>query len=413
MGEQSKRLGWRDLLLGPGILVTLLLANSVVGARLMQGQGLNVVNLAGSQVVISFWCFCVWIASVLIVHSPIRNRLLQILAVLLIAAVCSVAGYYFSAFEDYPLDPLHNHHWPKALLRLTYRGALVGLIMYPIVYHLTGSRKIKAERETMEKQRQALLEEKARQLEEEVAERTKELENVIVQLERSEWELAESNKTKDKVITMVLHDLRTPLGFLQTVSKKLVNEHRQMDEASLGEQVQQLNNSILLLNEFTQQFFTWAVAQHAGFKVNIRKVAVQELFENIRELYSDIVKVNSNSIAVMPVNITCETDYDILSTILRNLVDNANKHMKNGRITLSASMGEGMLHITVTDTGSGLTASQQRAFANNSDFNTAGGNGSSLVGNLLQKIGGQLKIGTGGEEGAAFTVVLQPGQPAL
>ncbi|AWO00640.1 hypothetical protein DLD77_02455 [Chitinophaga alhagiae] len=406
MGEQKRKMGWSDFLLGPGIIITLLLANSVVGARLMQGQGLNVVNLAGSQVVISLWCFCVWIATVLVVHSPLRNRLLQVLAVLLAAAACSVGGYYLSAFEDYPLDPLYNHHWPKALLRLTYRGALVGLIMYPIVYHLTGSRKVRQERETMEKQRQAMLEEKARQLEEEVAERTKELENVIVQLEQSEWELAESNKTKDRVITMVLHDLRTPLGFLQTVSKKLVNEHQQMDPASLGEQVEHLNNSILVLNEFTRQFFTWAVAQHAGFKVNIRKVAVQELFESIVELYSDIVKANNNTITLVPTDITCETDYDILSTILRNLADNAHKHMKNGRITLSASLAGEKLRITVTDTGSGLTASQQQAFVNDHDFNTAGGNGSSLVGNLLQKIGGELKIATGKEEGAAFTVVL-------
>lgn len=179
----------------PGLFLTFLLANSVLGARLREGQWRNPVNLIGSQTIIFGWCFLVWLVAVYAVQTHYISRWLKLTGTLCIAALLSVAFYYLSPFEDFPLEPIRQLPLGRALFRLSYRGVLVGVFVYPVAYYLAAARKLAAEKLKVERKERALLQIRTAQLEAMVAERTAALEKTIAALEEARRQLTDNNSS--------------------------------------------------------------------------------------------------------------------------------------------------------------------------------------------------------------------------
>lgn len=239
-----------------------------------------------------------------------------------------------------------------------------------------------------------------------VAERTSELNQVAQQLKFSERALRNSNKVKEQVIAIVLHDLRSPIRFLGTISNNLVKGFKEENPDRFYGNLKRLNKSVGMLWGFIDQFFSWAVIQQDAFKVKKVFFPLRELFEETAGFYEEILSYNENKFLVVPTDLDCHTDKDILSLILRNLVDNANKHTEKGDITLSALEEEGSIHITVSDTGSGLSASQVKMFTDDRRDASEHGIGSIVIQNMLHKIGGNLRVQTLLGVGSSFRITI-------
>lgn len=271
---------------------------------------------------------------------------------------------------------------------------LILTISFMLVAYLIGRQRLKS------------VIERANQLEILVKGRTIELSLAIEQIAQSESALLKSTKVKDRVITMVLHDLRSPIRFLRTISDYLASNHQNLNEAELHERLAELQSGTNALRDFTEQFFTWAVSQHEDFKVNNTLVKIQALFEDLAELYSDIAKNKKNLLTIEATDLKCHTDHQMLALILRNLIDNANKNTASGLINLSASASENSVSIYIKDTGKGLTAGQVNSFIDESKEMGNAGTGSILILNMIQKIGGKLEIITSVDKGSTFIVTL-------
>lgn len=254
--------------------------------------------------------------------------------------------------------------------------------------------------------RARMLQQRNRKLKEIITRQTDDLTRTVAQLKVSEQELQASNQMKDRVTAMVLHDLRSPVRFLHTISKQLLQYYDTMSEEERRHTLSMLMNSTGSLNDFTEQFFVWAASQHKGFRINIETFELNELFVEMQELYADIVSINGNKIVNDPVQIKATTDRQILAVIIRNLVDNANKSTYNGTITLTAELSDGQLEIAVADTGKGLSEAAIDDFFNDNDTSGNRGNGSTIVKTLLQKIGGTLKIEVENGKGTTFLLRL-------
>lgn len=250
-----------------------------------------------------------------------------------------------------------------------------------------------------------ILKERNRKLQEIIQEKTEDLNRTILQLKHSEEALLASNRTKDKVITMVLHDLRSPIRFLHTIIAQL-NKRKQELPEDLQEQLQVLHHSTRSLNDFTEQFFAWAVSQRQGFQVNQETFPLQNLFLELQDLYVDMAFTNHNKLLVNCTDLQVCTDKNILSAVLRNLIDNANKNTREGIIELTAQQQDGLLCISIIDTGKGMDNEAIASFFNKQAALSANGHGSLIVLNLLEKIGGKLSIAPKPDGGTIFRIAL-------
>lgn len=239
-----------------------------------------------------------------------------------------------------------------------------------------------------------------------IAEQTQDLNKTVEQLIASEKALKESNQTKDRVTAMVLHDLRSPIRFLHTLSSQLLKGKEQMNREQLHRQLYQLRSSTGALNDFTEQFFTWAASQHKDFKVTMENFALQDLLDELEELYMDMALVNGNELLIEPVDLDVRTDRQILAIIIRNLIDNANKHTGNSLIRVTARETVSHWIVSVSDTGPGLDAAAMDRFTAGGAQAGTSGNGSMIVQNLAEKIGAELQLQTGNGQGTVVRILL-------
>lgn len=250
------------------------------------------------------------------------------------------------------------------------------------------------------------LKKRARQLEAEVAARTQDLQETIGQLEVSEQELAVSNFVQKQIMTMVLHDLRSPLSFLTKTSKDLYDNYTTADKSERGKAIQVLYNSILSLKNFTDRFFSWAMVHDGNFKIHKTYFPLEDIIDEIRNIYASLLQERGNHLVAMPSDITCYSDYNLLHAIIRNLMDNANKNCINGVITIRQYQKDDAIAIEVSDTGRGLSAEETDYFLGrkkNLAKNTAG---SRIILDMVEKIEGTLDVSSTVGKGSTFIVTI-------
>lgn len=240
-----------------------------------------------------------------------------------------------------------------------------------------------------------------------IAAQTEDLRQTVQQLSISEQELNESNRMKDNIITMVLHDLRSPIRFMGLISNYLASAHGKLPADEMERKLRELKNSTTSLSNFTEQFFTWAISHHKNFKVSKSWFILDDIFNETKTLYGEIVEANDNHLIVEQAKYSCFNDPQILTVIIRNLLDNANKHTSNGVITLSAKQEGDKLIISISDTGIGFSEEALHMFLSKKEYDgSKNGNGSFIVLSLVQLIGGTLEATSEQGVGTKFRIIL-------
>lgn len=256
------------------------------------------------------------------------------------------------------------------------------------------------------KMRIALWRRRNRKLQDVIRRQTADLSDMVTQLKQSEQDLKESNLAKDSIITIVLHDLRSPIRFLSTISHQLSKKLRIMQHEEIEDNLSVIKSGVDSLNSFTDQFFAWAITQKQTFQIFEEKFNLNDLFRELDELYRDIISINNNTLHIHEAHLNVYTDKNILSVILRNLLDNANKHTLNGHIEIEAKENDEEVSIAVANVGRHLDVNKITEYYNSGKAAGQHGNGSLIVIDLLQKIGGKLIIEEYQEDGVVIRIGL-------
>jgi signal transduction histidine kinase len=234
---------------------------------------------------------------------------------------------------------------------------------------------------------------RAQLLEQKVAERTQ--------------ALSESNTVKQKMIAIILHDLRSPLRFLHLLAAHIAENYQKTSEPELADLLIRFRNATLDLNKFAQDFLVWTTAQKEGFVVRQERIVLYGIVEEIVSLYEPAANISKNTVLnQVPAFITLVSDPDILKLIIRNLVDNANKYTMNGEIKMEAWQDTSSVRIIITDTGKSMDKDLVAKIFNNAhQSNDVGhGIGYRIIFELLGKINGQLAIDAPGDTGNRITL---------
>lgn len=222
--------------------------------------------------------------------------------------------------------------------------------------------------------------------------------------------LSGNNRVKEKMIAIILHDLRSPLRFLHLLAAHIYESHQKITGPELDEMLRKFQNATRDLYEFTLDFVVWTNAQKEGFVVRQEKIDVRGIVEEIVKLYEPGADIrNNNVLNLVPETITMTSDPHILKLLIRNLTDNANKYTLNGDIRIEAEKDDGSIRITITDNGRSMDKELVAGILNNTyqseDENQ--GFGYKIILELLTKIRGRLLIDNAGDTGNRITLLFQ------
>ncbi len=136
---------------------------------------------------------------------------------------------------------------------------------------------------------------------------------------------------------LVGHDLQSPLHFLSHLSKINVEAVALKQHDKVGQVSQHIDSATKKIVTFVEEFSLWARVQDERFNLVKTEFPISALIADLQDFSRDILQFNGNTLECsIAEDYLLHTNIELLKAVLRNLIDNANKHTKNGLIRYTA-----------------------------------------------------------------------------
>jgi two-component system phosphate regulon sensor histidine kinase PhoR len=226
---------------------------------------------------------------------------------------------------------------------------------------------------------------------------------------------------RDEFISVVSHELRTPVAVAEgAISNVQYLVEQKISATDLATQLSVAHDQVIYLSQMINDIGTLSRAQR-GVGADLEEINLVELAENMRMQYAAQVKAKGLKMAVEvePGVGAAYSSRLYLQEILQNFITNAIKYTKKGTVTLAISKVEGGAKIAVSDTGIGISKSDQKRvfekFFRSEDFRTRETNGTGLGLYVVKKLAAILEVTIKVEselnKGSTFSFVVSTEKP--
>ena len=172
--------------------------------------------------------------------------------------------------------------------------------------------------------------------------------------------LTELNLTKDKLFSIIAHDLRGPIGSTFTFLELLIANESDFTKNELVDNINVLKNSSKATYKLLENLLTWLRSQKGEIEFN----PTQNNLFNVAQTNIDLFAFNAENKRIKISNeinptISFGFDKEMINTVIRNLINNAIKYTReNGQISISAKEINDCIEISVHDTGIGMNSEE-------------------------------------------------------
>ena len=188
-------------------------------------------------------------------------------------------------------------------------------------------------------------------------------------------ELEKLNAEKDKFLSIIAHDLKSPFNSIIGFSEVLIEQVQSDDLESIQEYAEIIRNSSERAMNLLSNLIQWSQSQTGRINFNPKYFEIGDIINEIVLLFSEIAAQKSITIIdKSTVKLPVYADKAMISTVLRNLISNAVKFSSpGGRIYISAELIHNEVKISVRDTGVGMTQSViEKIFRIDTKYSTPG-----------------------------------------
>lgn len=230
-------------------------------------------------------------------------------------------------------------------------------------------------------------------------------------ISRQNLSLEESNMMKDKLLSIVSHDLRQPLANTKGTLDLINSADLSQEETTmlLGMLEGQYIQSLSLLDNL----LFWIKGQMSGGTTRFAHVNLKFIIKAVvAEAEQTLKRKNIKVINELTEDLLIMGDLEMLKVIFRNLLSNALKFTENGWIRIFATT-EDKISVHISDSGQGMDEKTIQKIRDKNYFTTKGTNmesgsgfGLMICSDLIQKHKGVLTIESEPGKGSVFTVTL-------
>ena len=232
-------------------------------------------------------------------------------------------------------------------------------------------------------------------------------------LKKQTTELTELNTLKNKLFSIISHDLKAPMYALRNLFNNVQQENLSTDELKemIPDVVKDLNYTVGLMDNLLQ----WARSQMQADTVYPQKVDIGKLIMEVMQLLhlqseTKKIKIESNA----GEGVYGYTDRDMIHLVLRNLLSNAIKFTpENGNISVTVIEKKSFVEVYIRDNGTGISHDALLKINNNDFYSTNGtaneagtGLGLMLCKEYLARNGARLHIESKRGKGSIFSFSL-------
>ena len=226
-------------------------------------------------------------------------------------------------------------------------------------------------------------------------------------------ELRELNAVKNKMFSIISHDLKAPIYGLRNLFRNV--QEKQMSAAELKKSVPDIQNDLNYIVGLMDNLLQWAKAQMETNSVNPQKVDIKKSINEVIQLLH--LQAASKQISIIedaPSDIFCLADRDMISLVIRNLASNAIKFTKEkGSIMIGLYEHHSFIEVYVKDSGAGISDETIQKINSQDFYSTKGtasesgtGLGLKLCKEFLERNGSHLHIESEPGAGSTFSFSL-------
>lgn len=233
-------------------------------------------------------------------------------------------------------------------------------------------------------------------------------------IDQQTQELIHTIEGRDKLYSVIAHDLRGPLGSIKMIMEYLMTS---LDKDMIGEESSEM---LSVASHTTEDLFIlldnllkWTKNQMGRLNVVPQEIEVVGIIQGVVDIYKSMAQLKEIEIQIeSPQQALAWGDADMVKTVVRNLLGNAIKFsFPKGQIHLRVRDGESSIVIDVVDHGCGIKEEDQKKILRTDvQFTTFGtkneegsGLGLLLCQDLVKKINGEFWFKSIPNDGSTFS----------
>jgi len=238
------------------------------------------------------------------------------------------------------------------------------------------------------------------------------LERAKKQVEERESQLTELNVTKDKLFSIIAHDLKSPFNSIIGFSDLLIKDLSSYDSEKVKGFLYIINTTSKHTLVLLDNLLDWVNLQTCKTIYKPEEQPLQPIILDTLKLLDSSAKIKNISLnLIQSSDIKVYADINMLQTIIRNLISNAIKFTnKGGKVDINVASNQTHVEITVSDNGIGMNEEMRnKLFNTNSNISTLGtanergsGLGLILCKEFVEKQGGEIWIMSEEGKGSDF-----------
>jgi len=232
-------------------------------------------------------------------------------------------------------------------------------------------------------------------------------------LEKQTQELTELNAVKNKLFSVIAHDLKMPMYALRNLFNNIQQQKLPAKDikATLPDVINNLNYTTGLM----ENLLSWAKSQMQSETVKSQPLDIATMIREVVQLLHLQAEAKQIRIEIeIPNPVLIMADKNMISLVIRNLLSNAIKFTPaNGKIAVGVHEGPDGAEVLVKDSGTGISAEAMQKINRNDYFSTNGtahepgtGLGLMLCKEFLLKNSSRLFIESEPGKGSVFSFTL-------
>jgi two-component system, OmpR family, phosphate regulon sensor histidine kinase PhoR len=241
------------------------------------------------------------------------------------------------------------------------------------------------------------------------------IEQAHTRLQQQQNYLAELEQLKNNFVSLISHDLKTPIAKIQGVLDRLLTDHNNTSNPALNEDLTSLKEYSEELNRYIQSILKVLRVESRDFKILKETADINGIIETAVERLSPLARSKKIAISTnLEPMFLIEIDVTLMTEVFLNIIENAIKYTpENGNVNIRSYETEKDVFVEVSDSGEGITAEDQEIIwkkftrGKAQDYKTKGsGLGLYLVKYFIELHGGEITMQSQLKKGTKFTVRL-------
>ncbi len=201
-------------------------------------------------------------------------------------------------------------------------------------------------------------------------------------------ELKNLNETKNKLFSVIGHDIKNPMHVIMGYSRLLQERYDYIEESKKKNYIKSIDNSISKLYYLLENLLTWSKSQQGHISYSPENIDLNKIIAESVELFDDVIKNKEiNVIFSTEPNLKAYCDKNMIKLVLRNIIDNAVKYSNlHGIIKITGQNTSKYVILSIKDNGIGIPKEIADSLFELSEKNS--------------------RLGTSGEKGTGFGLAI-------